>query len=661
MVKYSSSNPLIYTVKDKCRVCYTCVRGCPAKALKISGGQAEVITERCIACGNCIKVCSQEAKEYKKSIDAVTEFFESDSKVVACVAPSFPAEFIDFEDYKSFVGKLKSIGFDFVHEVAFGADIVAIKYKNLLKSTDKTIITSDCPAVVFYITHYHKELIPYLAPIVSPMVASARIIREKYGNDLKLVFIGPCIAKKAESDELDAVLTFSELREMFEKSDEKEIVKSEFDMPVSNLGAIFPVSRGLMQTVGLEDSIVEGKVVTAEGNEQFREAIDEFEKGNLNIKHLELLSCEGCISGAAMSKSINKILKRTRIGEYVRNKNATLDVARWHEEIHKYSNLDYSTSFYSEDRRKPVPSEEEIDKVLQNLGKIKPKDHLNCGACGYSTCRKHAIAIIDGLAEDEMCLPYTIEKLHNSIEELNISNENLAGLRQALLQSEKLASMGQLSAGIAHELNNPLGIITMYSNILKDETDENDPMRKDLDLIAEQAERCKNIVGGLLNFARKSQIKPVKTNITIFVRNSLNSIIIPKDVSIVFDSNVENQAIKIDKDQMMQVLTNLEKNAIEAMPEGGVMKLRVRDDIDYIVISITDTGTGISEENMDKIFTPFFTTKDAGKGTGLGLPLIYGIIKMHKGKIEVVSNTDKNKGKTGTTFKIYLPKKLCQD
>ncbi len=661
MIKFSSSNPLIYTVKDKCRVCYTCVRGCPAKALKISGGQAEVITERCIACGNCIKVCSQEAKAYKKSIEEVKKLINSENKTVACIAPSFPAEFTEFEDYKDFVGKLKGLGFDFVHEVAFGADIAAIKYRNLSGNSEKTIITSDCPAVVLYITHYHKELITYLAPIVSPMVASARIIKERYGDDIKIVFIGPCIAKKTESEEVDAVLTFSELREMLVNSDQKECTPIEFDMPVASLGAIFPVSKGLMQTVGLEDSILEGKVITAEGNEQFREAIDEFEKGNLNIRHLELLSCEGCISGPAISKSINKILRRTRISEYVRNKNKTIDIARWHEEINKYSRLDYSTSFSSADRRKDSPLEEEVNKILKDIGKLEPKDHLDCGACGYSTCRKHAIAIIDGLAEDEMCLPYTIEKLHNSIEELNISNENLASARQALIQSEKLAGMGQLSAGIAHELNNPLGVITMYSNILKDEIDENNPIREDLELIVEQAERCKKIVGGLLNFARKSQINPKETNITQFVRKSLNSIIIPKEVSVVFNSNIETQIIDIDTDQIMQVLTNLEKNAIEAMPKGGVIKIRVRDSGDDVVLSITDSGTGISEENMGKIFTPFFTTKEPGKGTGLGLPLIYGIIKMHNGKIEVVSNTDNNIGKTGTTFKITLPKKLCLD
>jgi len=217
--------------------------------------------------------------------------------------------------------------------------------------------------------------------------------------------------------------------------------------------------------------------------------------------------------------------------------------------------------------------------------------------------------------------------------------------------------MGQLSAGIAHELNNPLGVITMYSNILKDEVTEGNPIAKDLDLIVEQADRCRNIVGGLLNFARKSQVNLTEGNIVKFCEHSFKSVIKPNNIQIDFQSDLKNPMAHFDNTQLMQVLTNLEKNAIEAMPEGGELKMSVSGNSDTIKINITDAGIGIKEEDMDKVFTPFFTTKAIGKGTGMGLPLVYGIIKMHKGQIKVESNSDINKGPTGTQFKIELPRK----
>ncbi|HEY9114950.1 MAG TPA: HAMP domain-containing sensor histidine kinase, partial [Bacteroidales bacterium] len=262
----------------------------------------------------------------------------------------------------------------------------------------------------------------------------------------------------------------------------------------------------------------------------------------------------------------------------------------------------------------------------------------------------------NGLAENEMCLPYTIEKMHHMISDLNISNDKLAKAKKALKHSEKLASMGQLSAGIAHELNNPLGIITMYSNILRDEIDENDPKVKDLELIVEQADRCKKIVGGLLNFARKSQVNKEETDMIEFCEHSLRQVILPKNIQAEFISELENPIAFIDTDQMMQVMTNLEKNAIDAMPHGGKLSLKLEGNNNDVKISISDTGTGINEADMDKIFTPFFTTKGMGKGTGMGLPLVYGIIKMHKGQISYTSNADPKAGQTGTKFQIVLPR-----
>ncbi len=651
---------LVYTVKDRCRVCYTCVRECPVKAIKIVNGQAEVMPERCIACGNCVNICSQGAKTFSKQISKVEASLEGDEKVVAAVAPSFPAEFTEIEDNQQFVGMLRKLGFYKVVEVSFGADLVAQEYKSLLEKNKSTsYISSDCPAVVACIEKHHPDMVNHLAPIVSPMVAIGRVIKKKYKDNIKIVFIGPCIAKKGESDEIDNSITFTELRQMFnsKKIFAEGVELSSFDPPISGKGSVFPVSHGLLNTMGKHSDVTESDIIVADGKKDFMDAINEFEKGNLEGKHLNLLCCDGCIMGPGMSKNGSRLNRRNRISEYANNKLNNLNTKQWEKQIEEYSSIDLSRNFNPDDRRITEPSEIEITETLKSIGKFDHMDHLNCKACGYDTCRAHAIAIINGLAENEMCLPHSIEIMHETINNLNISNEKLATAKQALKQSEKLANMGQLSAGIAHELNNPLGVISMYSNILKDESKDGDPIRDDLDLIVEQADRCKKIVGGLLNFARKNQVVPERTNIIEFCQHSLQSIIVPENISTKFVS--DNKALEafVDKDQMMQVLTNLEKNAIDAMPNGGTLTIKVEDSNNEFCIIISDEGCGIKNENMEKIFTPFFTTKAIGKGTGMGLPLVYGIVKMHKGQINVKSNADKNKGQTGTKFKIRLPKK----
>ena len=290
------------------------------------------------------------------------------------------------------------------------------------------------------------------------------------------------------------------------------------------------------------------------------------------------------------------------------------------------------------------------------MGKFSSQDYLDCGACGYDTCRNHAIAIINGLAENEMCLPYTIEKLHKSIHDLAVSRDKLFNVQQALKQTEKLAHMGQLSAGIAHELNNPLGVIIMYSNILLEECPPDSPLRKDLELIVEQSARCKSIVSGLLNFARKNQVNHARVDLNEFIELAVKSVIIPPHIRMHTLFNLKNNYAFFDQEQMTQVMTNLLKNAVEAMPSGGEITLLAEDSDSSVTFDISDTGIGIQKEYLDKVFEPFFTTKGIGKGTGLGLATAYGIVKMHKGQITVTSNADPNSGPTGTTFKITLPR-----
>lgn len=650
---------LVYTIKNRCRVCYTCVRECPAKAIKIVNGQAEVMNDRCIACGNCTKVCSQEAKVFLGTKERVYNLLDNGKKNIAIVAPSFPAEFSDITNYRLFVSKVRELGFEVVSEVAFGADLVARKYKEIIQANgNKRFISSDCPAIVSYIEKYHPNLVHNLAPVASPMVAMARVMKKKYGADNNIVFIGPCIAKKSESDEVDEMLTFRELREVFEEQKlySKKLEPTEFDPPLSGRGAIFPVSRGLLQTAGIKDDVFDGSIIVAEGRIDFQEAIKEFEGGKITSRHLELLCCEGCIVGPGTSKHGRQYERRILVHNYVQQKIENFDKETWKTQIEQYKDIDLTVGFKPDDTRITAPTREEMDKVLKTMGKYEDKDHLNCGACGYDTCEAHAIAIVKGLAENEMCLPYTIEKLHNSVKELAVSNEKLVSMQQTLKQTEKMASMGQLSAGIAHELNNPLGVVVMYANILLDEIPNDSDLASDLKLIVEQTNRCKNIVSGLLNFARKNQVNRSEVDAYKLLEQSFDAVIVPDHIQVEKDTQELNDSlITLDQEQMTQILSNLIKNAIDAMPDGGKLTVKMEDDDSYIKFKVSDTGKGIKKEDRDKIFEPFYTTKGIGKGTGLGLATAYGIVKMHNGKISLDSNTDPEEGPTGTTFTIMIP------
>ena len=291
-------NPLITIVTDKCRMCYACVRECPAKAIQVVDGQARVIQPRCIGCGNCLRVCSQNAKQVRDATARTFALLDSDAGVVAMVAPSFPAEFTDIPPGK-LVAMIRALGFDSVHEVALGADLVAREYRRLLEENpDKRYITTPCPAVVSYVRKYHPRLMPYLAPVVSPMVAMARILRHDLGPNIKTVFMGPCVAKKRASIdtphlEVEAVLTFAELRDMFDKRGirpESLPDEDDFDPPRAGVGMVFPISGGLLQAAELEEDLLSAEVVVAEGRNEFVETISEFDLAHADTHLLDILA-----------------------------------------------------------------------------------------------------------------------------------------------------------------------------------------------------------------------------------------------------------------------------------------------------------------------------------------------------------------------------------
>lgn len=654
--------PLVITLKELCRMCYSCVRECPAKAIRISGGQAEVITERCIGCGNCVRVCSQNAKIVRNSMINVQRLLSEEGKVAALVAPSFPAEFFNLS-YKHVVGMLRKLGFDYVIEVAFGADLVSARYRDLFSAArDKSYIGTTCPAVVFYIEKYHPSLVKNLAPIASPMVAAARTVHKIYGKDTKIVFIGPCIAKKDEAvradvaPDINEVLTFRELREMLaiNEINSDDVERSDFDPPHGGRGTLYPIGGGMLQAADLNENLLSMDIVASSGHKQFIHAIKEYETVEHSTILLELNCCEGCISGSGMSHDMPLYTKRGYVSAFAQKRHADIDKKKYDKLLAEFSTLNLSVEFHEDDHRVAAPTSEELREILRQKGKFDQKDELNCGACGYDTCIEHATAIHKGFAESEMCLPFTIERLKKTASELASSYEEILTAKRAMIQSEKLASLGRMASGIAHEINNPLTGVLTYSSILKEDM-KGSNLEGDIDVIINETMRCRKIVKGLLDFARNTSVEKVSANINDVIRETVEILekhVTFQNVRMHIDLSDSIPMTEIDISQMRSVFNNLAENAAHAMKHGGDINFtsKMDDTGNNIVINVADTGIGISEENITKIFDPFFTTKEAGKGTGLGLAVIYGIIEQHHGNIAVSSSPGH-----GAVFTVTLP------
>ncbi|MDZ7271079.1 MAG: ATP-binding protein [candidate division KSB1 bacterium] len=658
--------PVVQTIRDKCKRCYSCVRNCPARAIKIIEGQAEVIKERCIGCGNCVLVCAQKAKKIESGIEHTEELLRSGNPVYALLAPSFPAAFPD-DRPGQLVSALRQLGFARVVEVAVGADMIAREYARLFRqSSMTTIISTPCPAIVEFIQKYHPALILHMAPIVSPMIATGRAVKAMYDPDCRLVFIGPCIAKKKEKVDqkvagvIDEVLTYQELKEMFQARgiDLRSQADGRFDPPYPRTGRIFPVSGGLLRTAALEADILDNDIIVTEGPERVVEILERVEEGKVEARFLDLLFCRGCIAGPKMDNELSVFIRKDIVARYVRNRLAEQDAAAIERQFEELRAVPLSRGFTSDNQLRPVPTETEVREILAKINKVRPEDELNCGACGYNTCREKAVAVFQGLAELEMCLPYLVDRLERM-------NREIVEAQERLIRSARLASMGELAAGVAHEINNPLAGVLTYLKLIQKKLAADQVPREDLakfrqylQTMEHETIRCSDIVKNLLEFARPSEptITPLSVEETIkkslfLVRHQITL----QNIAIVERYEEGLPPIMADAKQMQQVLLNLVINAAQAMPEGGELRIsayRAHDQRENVVIVIQDTGVGIPAENLPRIFDPFFTTKASQKGTGLGLSVVSSIVAKHGGRIDVESEVGK-----GTTFKLFMPTK----
>lgn len=388
----------------KCRDCYKCLRSCPVKAITMQGHQAKIIDDRCILCGTCTNICPQNAKLVHSEIADVRDLLDSGVPVFASVAPSFVSSFgiDDFSVMKIALGKL---GFADAQETAVGAQKVTQEYKKLLESKKyKNFITSACPAINRMIELYYPAALPYLARVDSPMLAHAKLIREEH-PDVKIVFIGPCIAKKREADEsgiVDAVLTFEDLKHMLDAAEINlnEIVK----LPTAsgeprNRAKVYPVSHGIIKSF---DELPSGyDYIAVDGIKRCADILEHIDE--VSGLFLELNVCEyACVKGPCSLIDPELAIKAT---SDVRNY-AQKDMERADAPMLKTSSIDIAKGFNRLQSSGNVIPERTIKEILAKTGKLKPEDELNCGACGYATCREKAWAVANGFADVEMCLPY---------------------------------------------------------------------------------------------------------------------------------------------------------------------------------------------------------------------------------------------------------------
>ncbi|NVO12257.1 MAG: 4Fe-4S binding protein [Bacteroidales bacterium] len=444
--------------KESCINCYACVRVCPVKAIEVKAGQnyAKILPERCIGCGSCLNICPVNAVQYYSSKDEVKSLLSSGAKVAAICAPSISGEFADITDYRKFVEMIKSLGFTYVCEVTFGVDLIAREYKKLFDNfKGKYFLTTTCPVVVSLVEKYHPDLVNNLAPIVSPMVATAKAVHETYGEDIKIVLISPCIQNKEEikmyegDGKIDSVLSFVELRELFDEFNIKESTfeYSEFDEPIGYKGSLYPVSRGILQAVDISEELLTGLVISVNGRDNLLQAVQQFESSAEIIgRHLNLFYCEGCIMGPGTSKGGKKFIRRSMVVNYAKKRLKTFNQETWEKHIEELERLDFSRTFTIDDQRLSAPPEEKIEEVLKVIDKEFIEKDSGCEACGYPSCRDFAVAVASGLANTDMCLNYTLKNRQEYIKTLRATNEKLAKTQDALKESEKKARIEQDTA-----------------------------------------------------------------------------------------------------------------------------------------------------------------------------------------------------------------------
>lgn len=388
--------------KSNCKNCYKCIRHCPVKSIRFSGNQAYIIGNECILCGHCFVVCPQDAKQIVDETEKVKVLLQSGDPVYVSLAPSFIANY-EGSGIESMRKALRQLGFYDVEETAVGATIVKREYERMIdEGTRDIIISSCCHSVNLLIQKYYPKELGYLADVMSPMQAHCLNIKTR-DPKAKTVFVGPCVAKKDEAEYyegiVDAVLTFDELTKWLK--DENITLEKELDSNPDSRARFFPTTGGILKTMAQDNP--EYTYMAVDGVENCIAALKDIENGNIHKCFIEMSACAGsCIGGPVMEK-----FHRAPVKDY----KAVAEFAGENDfDVAQPDSLSIRKTFTMIERRSAVPSDSEITEILHQMGKFKPSDELNCGSCGYDTCREKAVAIYQGKAEISMCLPFLKDK-----------------------------------------------------------------------------------------------------------------------------------------------------------------------------------------------------------------------------------------------------------
>ena len=400
----------------KCRHCYKCIRNCEVKAVMIKDGLAEIMPDKCILCGTCMQVCPQSAKTLISDLDIVKGFIRDGIPTVVSLAPSYLG-LLKFKTAGQVKTALKKLGFSEIRETSEGAAAVTEEYARLLKEGEmENIITTCCPSVNDLIEIYYPKLIPFMAPVVSPMIAHGKMLKREFGPETKVVFLGPCIAKKKESQDfrhhgcVDAVLNFNDISGWL--NEEGISIEDCGDSPFVHMSPgvnrLYPVTGGIVNSVLATEKETDGyRKFYVHGPRNCIDLCESIVNGAVKGCFIEMNMCAGgCIKGpAAPEEEVSRFKVKLDMEETVERIPAPKE-----ELISALEGVSIGKRFFDRAPREPMPTEEEVCRILRMTGKIKPEDELNCGACGYSTCREKAVAVFQKKAELNMCIPFMNEK-----------------------------------------------------------------------------------------------------------------------------------------------------------------------------------------------------------------------------------------------------------
>ena len=402
---------IIFTNKAQCQDCNRCVRKCPVKAIKVENAQASVDANKCIHCGTCIRECPQQAKHYRRDVYKAKELLTGGSKVAVSLAPSF-AGIYDKWQWHRLPSALRKLGFDYIAETSTGAFFSAKATKEEYVNSKSSQIATACPAIVSYIEKYKPEKVSNLVKIVSPMIAHAKYLKELFANkgeDIKIVFIGPCTAKKAEAEReefaglVDVALTFQELDEWLidEGIKYEELEESNFDEKAPDIAKLFPLMGGLIKTAEMDADIHSYNIINVSGINEITEAFDLIDSTPDTDFLIDPLFCsQGCLNGPGIDTKYNIFERRRHLLQY-KDAAESIDCPTSGYDIDYHTEFDTTIGINTNKF-----TEAEIAQVLAKTGEADHTKRLNCGACGYDSCREKAIAVLEGMAETEMCLPY---------------------------------------------------------------------------------------------------------------------------------------------------------------------------------------------------------------------------------------------------------------